>query len=160
MEQMAMKDLISKNPEGTMHIAAEIGRHIRGGEIIELVSDLGGGKTTFVRGLAEGMGSTELVHSPTFTVSNTYEAGNLYLYHFDFYRLDEPGVLRNELEELLADPNVVIVIEWASIVENILPTDRLTVAIRATAETTRVLQLHYPLRLQYLFAGIGQSISQ
>jgi tRNA threonylcarbamoyladenosine biosynthesis protein TsaE len=150
MMQTLNRDIISESPESTMSFASEIGQQVKGGELIELVSDMGGGKTTFVRGLAKGMGSTEFVHSPTFTISNSYVAERLCLYHFDFYRLDEPGVLRNELEELLADPTAVIVIEWADIVEDVLPVERLTVAIHVTDESKRLLRLQYPLSLQYL----------
>lgn len=123
---------------------------MRGGEVIELVSDLGGGKTTFVRGLARGMGSTDPVRSPSFTLSHQYRADQLTLYHFDFYRLFEPGIMRDELAEVLTDPKAVVVVEWGKIVEDVLPTERLTVSLRVTGDESRELTFSCPADLAYL----------
>lgn len=128
----------------------KMGRKLRGGEAIELVGDLGAGKTAFVRGLAEGMGSRDAVRSPSFTLSNRYEAGKLNLYHFDFYRLGEPGIMRRELAEVLEDPKAAVVVEWAGAVEDIMPVDRLTISIRATGEHDRRFSFSYPDSLSYL----------
>lgn len=116
-----------------------------------LASDLGGGKTAFVRGLAKGMGSTDDVHSPSFTVSNEYEADTLRLYHFDFYRLNEPGIMRDELSEVVADPQAVVAIEWADIVENVLPADHILVKITPTSDTERQFRFTYPDTFNALF---------
>ena len=89
----------SNNLEDTLNLAAKIGANIRGGEVIELVSDLGGGKTVFVRGLAKGMKSDDQVASPTFTINREYKTGDLVLSHYDFYRLSDPGIISAELEE-------------------------------------------------------------
>lgn len=126
---------------------------MHGGELIELVSDLGGGKTAFVKGLAKGAGSNDTVSSPSFTISNQYTAGDLTLYHFDFYRLHEAGILEAELAELFTDPKAVVIIEWADIVEQVLPAERLTIHIRPTGETSRQLSLSYPEKLAYLLNG-------
>lgn len=127
-----------------------MGKKLRGGEVIELVSDLGGGKTTFVRGLAAGMGSKDRVSSPSFTLNNQYRAGRLTLYHFDFHRIDDPGIMREELGEILADPDSIVVIEWADIVKAILPPDRLTITIISSGENERQLSFNYPDELNYL----------
>jgi tRNA threonylcarbamoyladenosine biosynthesis protein TsaE len=127
-----------------------IGHKLRGGEVIELLSDLGGGKTAFVRGLAKGMGSKDNVRSPSFTLSNQYHAGKLTLHHFDFYRLQEPGIMERELAEVLEDPQAVAVIEWGGIAEAVLPSDRLTVQIKPTGETSRQLNFSCPNNLSYL----------
>jgi len=140
----------STSLEATLALAERVGSKLKGGELIELVSDLGGGKTAFVRGLAKGLGSQDTVSSPSFTISNQYQAGPLTLHHFDFYRLHEPGILADELRELLADPQAVVVIEWADIVENVLPEERLTVTITPTGESSRKFQLNYPEQLSYL----------
>lgn len=134
----------------TLRLAAAVGRKLRGGEVIELVSDLGGGKTTFVRGLAKGTGSKDLVSSPSFTLSNQYKAGPLTLYHFDFYRLSEPGIMRDELAEVLADPQAVVIVEWANVVERVLPAKRLTITMKATSVTARELTFTYPEQYKYL----------
>jgi tRNA threonylcarbamoyladenosine biosynthesis protein TsaE len=138
--------------EDTLALAASIGMKLRGGETIELVSDLGGGKTAFVRGLAAGMGSVDMVHSPSFTLRNEYRAADLTLYHFDFYRLNEPGIMTEELEEVVNDPLSVVAVEWADIVENVLPLERLVIVITATGETERRLVFTYPSSLAYLLA--------
>ncbi len=118
--------------------------------MIVLSSDLGGGKTTFVRGLARGMGSGDHVASPTFTISREYTAGRLTLYHFDFYRLDDPGIVRAELEEFIHDPNAVIAIEWGGAIADILPADHLSIRIDRTGETSRTITIMAPLSLIYL----------
>lgn len=123
---------------------------MRGGEIIELISDLGGGKTTFTRGLAQGLGSKDIVNSPSFTLINEYHARGLTMYHFDFYRLSEPGIMKNELAELIGDPKAIIVVEWADIVEDVLPSEKLTVTLRAVGATSRNLVFNYPQNLKYL----------
>lgn len=129
-----------------------VGQCLKGGEVIELVSDLGGGKTAFVRGLAKGMGSTDPVSSPTFTISKVYKAPDLELHHFDFYRLQEAGLLQHELTDLLNDPKIIVVIEWAGIVEQALPDKRLSVhfARDANDENLRILTFEADESLGYL----------
>lgn len=134
-----------------MALAAQIGSRLTGGEIIELVSDLGGGKTAFVRGLAEGMGSKDHVSSPSFTLSNQYKAGELTLHHFDLYRLDGPDIIKQELAEILTDKQAVVAVEWASLVNDVLPSDRMTINITSSGEDSREIVIKYPERLRYLF---------
>lgn len=134
----------------TLDLAARIGAKLRGGEVIELASDLGGGKTTFVKGLARGMGIQEIVKSPSFTIANSYDTGALRLCHFDFYRLEDPGVMRSELAESIADPASVVVVEWADIVDDVLPAGRMRVTIRVTGEQSRTVRFDYPETLSYL----------
>jgi tRNA threonylcarbamoyladenosine biosynthesis protein TsaE len=122
--------------------------------VIELVSDLGGGKTTFVRGLARGMGSADKVSSPTFTVSKVYKTGELELHHFDLYRLGQAGLIEYELQDILNDPFVVTVVEWAHVAEHVLPQERLTVDIKPTSEDQREITFHYPSSLAYLVEGL------
>jgi tRNA threonylcarbamoyladenosine biosynthesis protein TsaE len=140
----------STSSANTESLGAAIGMRCKGGEVIELVSDLGGGKTTFVRGLAKGMKSPDMVASPSFTLSREYRAGTRTLYHFDFYRLNEPGIIANEIVELIGDPQAVVVIEWADIIEDVLPKDRLTVRLERTGENSRKLTFTGPPSLQYL----------
>src|SRR5205809_5112570 len=83
----------------TERLGELLGSQLSAGDVIELRSDLGGGKTTFVRGLVRGGGSRERVSSPTFTLSRLYKAKNFEIQHFDFYRLDRPGVLEDQLAE-------------------------------------------------------------
>ena len=127
-----------------------MGTRLKGGEVIELVSDLGGGKTAFVRGLAKGFGSSDAVASPSFTLSREYKAGAKTLYHFDLYRLHDGGVVANELAEVAGDPQAVVAVEWADIVEGVLPAERLTIRITSTGETERTFEFSYPETLAYL----------
>jgi tRNA threonylcarbamoyladenosine biosynthesis protein TsaE len=140
----------STNSNETEQIGEQIGRALKGGEVIELVSDLGGGKTTFVRGLAKGMGSTDNVASPTYTIRREYRTQDLTMHHFDFYRLQEPGVVQHELQEAIDDPSGVVVVEWADIVKGVLPKNRLTIHIKTTGETTRELQIKFTKELAYV----------
>lgn len=122
-------------------LAAKLGGLLRGGEVIELVGDVGAGKTTFVRGLAGGMGITEPIQSPSFTINRVYDAQNgIKLVHYDFYRLNDPGIMSDELTETLEDEKAVVVVEWADSVIDVLPQDRLVLNILANGETSRVLQ--------------------
>ncbi len=119
-------------------LAYKIGTQLRGGAVIELVGDIGAGKTTFTKGLAAGLGVTDDVQSPSFTISRTYEARDgLQLVHYDFYRLDDPGIMEMEVAEYAYDPLSVVVVEWAGVVEGVLPTDRIAVSIETTSEDTR-----------------------
>lgn len=115
---------------------------------------MGGGKTTFVRGLARGAGSTDRVASPTFTISKVYEAGNKEIHHFDFYRLGEAGLIGEELSEVLGDPNIITVVEWADIVQDVLPQQRLTITITKTPTDGRDLTFRAPLALDYLIQAV------
>lgn len=119
----------------------DMAKHLKGGEIIELVGDVGSGKTTFVKGLALGLGIKDDVQSPSFTISREYKINdNLTLVHYDFYRLDDPGLMAHEIHEKVGSPNFITVIEWAGIVEEIMPIDRLTLSILSpTKDTRRVL---------------------
>lgn len=134
----------------TLQLAAAVGRKLRGGEVIELLSDLGGGKTTFVRGVAQGAGSEDVVSSPSFTLMNQYRAKKLTIYHFDFYRLHEAGIMREELEEVLSDKDAVVIVEWANVVHEVLPADRLSIRITAIGETERRLEFIFSEKYQYL----------
>lgn len=145
----------SKSSGDTEQLAAKIGARLTGGEVIELRSDLGGGKTVFVRGLARGMGSSDTVASPSFTISRQYQATKLKLHHYDFYRLSEPGIMARELAEVMTDPLAVIVVEWSDIVMSVLPPDRLSVTIIPTSGNGRQLQFTAGPRHQHLLLTEG-----
>jgi tRNA threonylcarbamoyladenosine biosynthesis protein TsaE len=125
---------VTTSSDDTSKLGELLGSNLSGGELLELSSDLGGGKTTFTQGLARGLGSNDPVSSPTFTLSRIYKAKNgLQIHHFDFYRLDEPGVLRDQLTESLNDKYVVAVIEWSGIVKDVLPVERISIEFKPTA---------------------------
>jgi tRNA threonylcarbamoyladenosine biosynthesis protein TsaE len=122
-------------------LGATLGSFLKGGDIIELVGDVGAGKTTLTKGIATGMGVDEDVQSPSFTISRLYEAERgLQLAHYDFYRLHDAGIMANELHETLHDQSTVTIIEWAEIVAGVLPADNLKVTITSPEETVRRLE--------------------
>lgn len=95
---------------------------------IELVGDVGTGKTTFVRGLAEGLGVAETVTSPSFMISKSYalpDGGELV--HYDFYRLGDPGLMAEDLGEKIAGEKNVVVVEWGDSVAEVLPEGHMVV---------------------------------
>lgn len=115
---------------------------LRGGDCIELVGDVGSGKTTLTKGIARGLGITETVQSPTFTINRTYDApSGLRLSHYDFYRLSDPGIMSDELDESLGEEGTIIVIEWGGVVESILPEDHIRISFESPTETERVLTI-------------------
>lgn len=152
MSEKTVTTLRTDSAAATEQLGEQVGANLRGGEVIELVSDLGGGKTTFVRGLARGFGSIAHVSSPTFTISQEYKAGGRTLYHFDFYRLHEAGIMADELAEAAHDPDAVVVVEWGDIVADVLPADRVTVTIRALSETEREFTVSLPADRHYLLS--------
>ena len=147
--------LVTDSAKATEAFGERLGGRLRGGEVIELSSDLGGGKTTLVRGLARGAGSQDVVSSPTFTVSKEYDCGRLRIYHFDFYRLPEAGIVAQELAEVVEDNSAVIVVEWSDVVRDVLPADRLRISISrvATGEDHRQLDITATPGLAYLLEG-------
>ena len=115
-----------------------IGAALRGGEVLELIGDVGTGKTTLTKGLAEGLAISEPVQSPTFTISRVYAARDgLHLHHYDFYRLGEAGIMAEDVNEVMHDPAAVTVIEWSGAMSDVLPADRLRISIQATDENER-----------------------
>ncbi|HSX27777.1 MAG TPA: tRNA (adenosine(37)-N6)-threonylcarbamoyltransferase complex ATPase subunit type 1 TsaE [Patescibacteria group bacterium] len=149
-----MRQISSSSSDATEKVAERLGRRLRGGEVIELLSDLGGGKTTFVRGLARGAGSTSHVASPTFKISSEYKTPKFNIFHFDFYRLTEAGIVANEIKEVVDDPHGVVVVEWGEIVKNALPPKRLKVKIKNVDENERQLMFTCPNNLEYLLEDL------
>lgn len=144
------KQLHSADSMATEKLAEKIGQHLKGGEVIELVADLGGGKTTFTRGLARGAGSADTVASPTFTISKVYNAPKFEIHHFDFYRLHDPGIMADELAEIVGDPNVVAVVEWGESVRHVLPKKHLWVEINQAGGDARDIVLNAATGTEYL----------
>ncbi len=111
----------SYSPEETFAIGEKIGRMAKPGEVYTLIGDLGVGKTVFTQGVAKGLGITEHVNSPTFTIVQIYEEGRLPFYHFDVYRIGDV----EEMEEIGYQDcfygEGICLIEWANLIEEILP---------------------------------------
>ena len=107
-------------------------------QVIELIGDVGAGKTTFTRGLATGLDITEPITSPSFNISKSYALKNGgYLIHYDFYRLPDPGIMLDELRENLQNPKNIIIVEWGESVKNLLPEDRIKINITYNDDNSR-----------------------
>lgn len=116
--------------------------------MVELVSDLGGGKTVYIRGLAKGLGYERDITSPTFTISRVYNLpSGKQLHHFDFYRLNPGDIVDQELAEVIGDKDVITAIEWAKHSGDALPDDRVVVEIETTTETERKIKITGPAKI-------------
>ena len=119
----------TRSPEETYELGKKIGQQARPGQGYTLTGDLGVGKTVFTQGVAAGLGITEPVSSPTFTIVQIYEEGRLPFYHFDVYRIGDI----EEMEEIGYDDYFfgegICLIEWAELIEEILPKDRISITI-------------------------------
>ncbi len=131
---METRQIITNAPEETFAAGRAIGETAGPGTVISLVGDLGVGKTGFTQGVAAGLGITEPVSSPTFTILQTYEEGRLPLYHYDVYRIADP----EEMEEIGYEDAFygkgVCLIEWADLIRELLPEHMMRVEIRKVPE--------------------------
>ena len=145
-----MDEKKSSSEEITRQIGFEMGKKLKGGELIILDGDLGAGKTTFVRGLVLGAGSESAVSSPSFVIKNEYLSDKLTINHFDFYRLTDPGILADMLGEAMIDKKSVSVIEWSDIVSSLLNKDKIVIKFQALSNDERLLKFEYDDSLKYL----------
>lgn len=119
----------SESAKETFLLGRRIGQKAKAGQIYTLTGDLGTGKTVFTQGVADGLGITEPVSSPTFTIVQVYESGRLPFYHFDVYRIADV----EEMEEIGYEDcfygEGICLIEWAELIEEILPGDCISIRI-------------------------------
>ena len=124
----------TRSPEETFETGRKLGEKAVPGQVFTLMGDLGVGKTVFTQGLARGRGIQEPVSSPTFTIVQVYEEGRLPFYHFDVYRIGDV----EEMDEVGYDDYImgdgVSLIEWADLIEEILPEKRTEVRIEKDLE--------------------------
>lgn len=122
------------NLEETIALGNRLGLLLQPNMLLTLSGDLGAGKTTFTKGIGQGLGITKVINSPTFTILKQYQ-GRLNLSHFDAYRLE--GQDADLGFEEIFDSDDVCVVEWANFIEDILPVDRLTIEIKKIDENIR-----------------------
>ena len=130
--------------EMTLALGAKLAKLLSNGMVVALVGDLGCGKTVLSRGIARGLGITEAVTSPTFTVAQEYRRPNgEYLYHLDMYRItDENAALAFGIDEFLFQPNAITLIEWPEQIAGLLDDERLrTIRFRHLGEGRRGITL-------------------
>ena len=129
-----MKIIESYSAKETFCIGKEIGETAKPGSVYTLIGDLGVGKTVFTQGVAEGLGITEPISSPTFTILQVYEEGRIPFYHFDVYRIGDV----EEMEEIGYEDcfygEGICFIEWANLIEEILPKNYMQVTIEKDLE--------------------------
>jgi len=118
-----------KNEEDTKEFGLWLGQNARAGQVLALIGDLGTGKTTLTKYIAEGLGIIDHIVSPTFTIIREYEGGRLPLYHFDVYRIGDPDELFNIGAHDYFYGQGLCVVEWADLVEEELPEDTMYVFI-------------------------------
>lgn len=118
----------------TYELGKKIGEQAQPGQIYTLVGNLGVGKTVFTQGVAAGLQITEPINSPTFTIIQVYEEGRMPFYHFDVYRIGDI----EEMEEIGYDDYFfgegICLIEWANLIEEILPEKRIAITIEKDLE--------------------------
>jgi tRNA threonylcarbamoyladenosine biosynthesis protein TsaE len=130
---------LAHGPEETRAWGRELGLTLRENSVIGLLGDLGAGKTELVKGIAEGLGSSDPVTSPTFTLVHEYRSGRLPLFHMDFYRLQT----EQELDEIGFDDYLcrhgVCAIEWADRFVHRIPRDAIRVEVQITSGNERLI---------------------
>lgn len=121
MDDMREEIFESFSPEDTFRLGKKIGEKAMPGQVFTLIGDLGAGKTVFTQGMAAGLGITEPVNSPTFTIMQVYEEGRCPFYHFDVYRIGDISEMDEIGYEDCFYGEGVCLIEWADLIEEILP---------------------------------------
>jgi len=135
-------EVITKNARETQRLGEKIGRRLKKSAILALYGELGSGKTTFIQGLARGLGVEKRVISPTFVFVRQYPVTGGVFYHVDLYRTE--GVEDTEglgLEEIFADPKAIVAIEWAEKIDKILPRERTDIFFEYSGEKERKIKI-------------------
>ncbi|MFH0796786.1 MAG: tRNA (adenosine(37)-N6)-threonylcarbamoyltransferase complex ATPase subunit type 1 TsaE [Candidatus Omnitrophota bacterium] len=135
--------IVTRSPEETKKLASRIARKLKGGEIIALAGPLGAGKTVFVKGLAKWLGIKEkLVRSPSFVLLAEYRQGRLPLFHFDFYRINNPEEIETTPFADRLKENGIIAIEWPERIAEYLPPRTRWVEIEVLGCKTRRIKIN------------------
>jgi tRNA threonylcarbamoyladenosine biosynthesis protein TsaE len=140
-------EFVSRSPEQTCRLGARLGRYLNGGEVVALEGSLGAGKTAFAQGVGMGWGATTRLISPTYVLVRRHNRhqDTLELYHIDLYRLNSVSEIDLlGLDEIIGDPQAVVLIEWPERHRELLPTEYLWVNLRILDEYRRslVFQAH------------------
>lgn len=123
-----MATIVTQNEQETIEFAKELTKYLKPGMLLSLEGDLGAGKTTFTKGIGEGLGIKRIIKSPTYTIIREYTDGKMPLYHIDLYRLDEDEVEDLGLDEYFLGDGLSVV-EWPSVAPDELPTERLALKL-------------------------------
>ena len=140
-----MKTIQTRNETETIEIAQRLSQLVEPGMTILLTGDLGAGKTTFTKGIGEGLGIKRIIKSPTYTIVREYTDGRLPLYHIDLYRLEEEDVPNLALDEYFGGDGLSVV-EWPSVAPNDLPQEVLEVIFTTDLEDLNKRTIHLKAR--------------
>lgn len=138
-----VRKIITHSEQETLALAEELGRNAGPGAVFALVGELGAGKTIVAKGLAKGLGITEEITSPTFTLMEIYD-GPVPLYHFDLYRIERSEELDQLFFEEYWEGDGISVIEWADRAHGRLPDDRVNITIEYVNDTSRSITIEHP----------------
>ena len=133
----------SYSPEITAELGNRIGKQVVAGDVICLNGDLGVGKTVFTQGLAVGLGISEPVNSPTFTLIQEYDEGRIPLYHFDVYRISGPWDMDDLGYEDYFYGEGVCLVEWGNLIEELLPENTIFVTIENALGVKKMSSLYF-----------------
>lgn len=147
--------MIVRTEDEMIELGKQVASNLTLPAVLELVGDVGAGKTTFTRGLAVGLGVQDPITSPSFTISKRYSfpikvaptpSANTskeptfgQLVHYDFYRLEDPGIMRDELSETLTDSNSVVIVEWGESIADLLPSHKVRLKIKLQPDGSRLV---------------------
>ena len=137
---------LSSSEAETEALGAKLARELEPGAVVLLYGDLGAGKTVFSRGFARGLGVTEPVSSPTYTIVQEYNpATGGRLYHMDLYRIsDEHAALGFGVDEFLSEPGAISLVEWPERIRGLLPDTAIRVELRHRSENEREIKVIRP----------------
>lgn len=146
------KTMKIKSEAEMLQFGTKVAQNLQVPAVIELIGDVGAGKTTFTRGLASGLGISDSITSPSFTISKRYTFASpdqqpCELIHYDFYRLNDPGIMRDELSEAIAESNSIVVVEWGDDVADLLPKKHLRLEFAVQADGSREVKVNQELFL-------------
>lgn len=133
---------IVKNLNETKDVAKKFALVLKPGDVVLLSGDLGAGKTTFTQFVFKALGVKDVVNSPTFAVLKSYKGKNFTLNHFDTYRITAEEAIECGFDEVLSDKASVTFIEWASMIEPLIPKKNIKINIKIIDENTREIEIY------------------
>jgi len=140
---MLQKNFTTKSPEETIALGERLGHQLKGGDTVCLTGDLGGGKTHFAKGIAEGLGIVETIISPTFVLMRVYDRGEApNLYHLDLYRIkNEEELEPMDLDDIIGSDKAIVVMEWPENIRAVIPENAIWITFKYIDEKTRSIEI-------------------
>ncbi len=133
--------MISESAGRTQEIGRELGKRLRKGAVVSLRGSLGAGKTVLAKGIAEALGISEAIVSPTFTIVQEYDGERMRMYHLDLYRLSGEDEFESMGGEEFLSPDGVTLIEWSEKIEDMLPEDTIYIELTINDDLSREIEI-------------------